>query len=235
VGEQSAELSNILARLGRVERENRRLKRMAVGVLVLAGAVILMGQARPSNRTIEAERFVLKDASGRIRARLEMELSDRPTLALLDAKGFPLVSLEAGESPSLNLCKGSCDQQVWLGTFPNGLFGLALYGKDKGAPLHGLQAGLGVVNGVPGLNLYGKDATEGASLDLEAGPRLFLSDQNGDVSLEKASLEVSDKQGFRAKIGSTELETPRTGETHKTSAASVVLFGKDGKALWTAP
>lgn len=92
-----------------------------------------------------------------------------------------------------------------------------------------------MVKGVPGLNLFSDDSTQQASLDLEAGPRLLLSDQTGIVSLEKASLEVSDKQGFRTKIGSTELETPRTGETHKTSAASVVLFGKDGKTLWSAP
>lgn len=232
---QNAELSNILARLGKVEKENRRLKRIAVGVLVVAGAFLLMGQAR-SSRTIEAEKFILRDGSGTVRARLEMEPMDRPTLVLLDTKGFPLLTLAAGETPFLNLCKGHCeDQQVWLGTYPNGLFGVALYGKDTGAPLHGLQAGLGVVKGVPGLNLYGKDATEGASLDLEAGPRLFLSDSNGQVDLEKASVDVSDFHGFRAVIGHTDLETPRTGESHKTSAASIVLFGKDGKALWTAP
>jgi len=66
VDEQSTELSNILARLGRVERENRRMKRTGLGVLVLVGAVLLMGQAH-SKRTVEAENFVLKDESGRIR------------------------------------------------------------------------------------------------------------------------------------------------------------------------
>jgi len=34
---------------------------------------------------------------------------------------------------------------------------------------------------------------------------------------------------------STGLLTPHTGETHKTSAASVVLFGKAGKVIWSAP
>ena len=36
-------------------------------------------------------------------------------------------------------------------------------------------------------------------------------------------------------IGSIDLETPRTGETHKTSAASVVLFDKDKQVVWQAP
>jgi len=38
-----------------------------------------------------------------------------------------------------------------------------------------------------------------------------------------------------AKIGSTGLMTPLTGESHKTSAASLVMSGKDGKVIWRAP
>jgi hypothetical protein len=242
VGEQSDELSNILARLGRVEREHSRLKRIGLGVLVLAGAVLLMGQAR-SSRTIEAEKFILNDAGGMPRARLEMEPTDRPTLVLLDPKGFPLVSLGAGEDPALNLCKGNCEKQVQI-ALTQDLVGVVLYAGGEGynpargeqGKLSGLRAAFGVVKGVPGLNLYGEDPTRAqASLDLEGGPRLFLSDLNGQVDLEKAAIDVSDFHGFRAVIGSTPLETPRTGEAHKTSAASIVLFGKDGKVLWSAP
>ncbi len=54
-------------------------------------------------------------------------------------------------------------------------------------------------------------------------------------SWKERTAKIPQQANELAKIGSTELETPRTGETHKTSAASVVLFGKDGKALWTAP
>ncbi len=42
------------------------------------------------------------------------------------------------------------------------------------------------------------------------------------------------KEGFQTVLGGTDLETPRTGETHKTSAASVVLFDKDKIVLWQA-
>jgi hypothetical protein len=55
------------------------------------------------------------------------------------------------------------------------------------------------------------------------------------VNEEGSSLSIADPNGFRSVIGSVDLETPRTGERHKTSAASVVLFGKDGKLLWSAP
>jgi hypothetical protein len=251
VDDDDARLASIMARLTRVERENRRLRQIALSLFLVVGIVLLMGQTRP-NRTIEAEQFILKDSNGRMRARLGMQTPDMPTLVFTDPKGLQLVSLGAGENPSLNLCKGSCEnQQVWVGTYPNGLFGVALYGKEDGTPLHGLQAALGVVKGVPGLNLYGKEQGENASLDLEMGPRLelnaaegtlsfikgsmFLSDPNGNESLGQGSVSVGDKQGFRTTIGTTELESPRTGGTGKTSGASIILADKAGKVLWSAP
>ena len=44
-------------------------------------------------------------------------------------------------------------------------------------------------------------------------------------------MSLTDREGFQTIVGSNRLETTRTGETHKTSAASVVLFDKDKKVL----
>ena len=52
---------------------------------------------------------------------------------------------------------------------------------------------------------------------------------------DATNLELHDRQGFIAIIGNAALATPRTGETRKTSAASVILFDKDEKVLWKAP
>jgi hypothetical protein len=225
---ESEELKQMARRIEAVERENRRLRRITLSFVVLTAAVLLMGQARP-NRTIEAEKLILKDSSGAVRARLGMDSMDRPSLALLDAKGFPTASLSGGDGPFLTICAApryssaavvGCDQQVQIGGFSKEQFGIALYGKDEGSPQHGILAGLGIREGVPALDLWNNDLTEHASLNLDApGP----------------SLDLSDKQGFRATVGGTQLETPRTGETHKTSAASVVLLGKGGSVLWSAP
>lgn len=46
---------------------------------------------------------------------------------------------------------------------------------------------------------------------------------------------VSDDQGFHATLGNTDLVTLRSGETHKTSAASLVLFDKNKNVVWKAP
>jgi hypothetical protein len=52
---------------------------------------------------------------------------------------------------------------------------------------------------------------------------------------EGPSVRLIDKEGFQAALGTSPLVTMKTGETHQTSAASVVLFGKDKKVLWSAP
>jgi len=55
------------------------------------------------------------------------------------------------------------------------------------------------------------------------------------ATLEAGHLKVSDREGFAATLGTEDLVTPHTGETHKTSAASLVLFDKDKNVLWRAP
>lgn len=104
-----------------------------------------------------------------------------------------------------------------------------LYGSDSGA----------------GLSLFG-GAGKIATLDVtsKAGPRLFLSGraEPGRIALailtvpaDGPSLELDDPNGFATQIGIAKLMTTSTGESHQTSAASIVLLGKDQKVLWSAP
>jgi len=53
----------------RLERENLRLKRIGITLLVVIAAILVMGQS-PSTRTVEAESFILKGSDGNVRARL---------------------------------------------------------------------------------------------------------------------------------------------------------------------
>src|ERR1700688_3589416 len=91
----------ILSRIERLETKNRRLKRGALACLVAGASCGLMGQtqrkpARPPAstpaptftmpRNIEAESFVLKDGSGRVRAELSMG-GTGPSLKLHDQSG----------------------------------------------------------------------------------------------------------------------------------------------------
>ena len=179
----------VVERLEKLEKQNRRLKQAGAVALILAAAVLLMGQASP-NRTVEANRFVLTDRSGNEQGVLMLKPSG-PSFMLLDPNSLATAELSIrGHNPDLILLDAN--------------------GKVRFT----LNAGL-----------------DGAELALSPGDARI---QAGTL-LSETSLQVSDKEGFQATFGTTDLVTPRTGETHKTSAASVVLFDKDGTVLWKAP
>jgi hypothetical protein len=76
-------------RLDRLERENRRLKRIGAGVLVGLASVVLMGQALPSKvaKVVEAEKFVLRNRTGAELAVLDQGLDDGGRLTIMDERG----------------------------------------------------------------------------------------------------------------------------------------------------
>jgi hypothetical protein len=132
--------------------------------------------------------------------------------------------------PSLSLLDASRQGGLSLGTD-----GLSLH--DPG----GNQVGLGIRSGVPSLHLSGSGLTPSAVLTIpESGPALWLESKESvgawlRASQDGPSLEIGDAQGYKATIGSAGLVTPRTGETHVTSAASVTLFDKEKNVIWKAP
>ncbi len=74
------------ARLARLEREQRRLKSAVAVGLVVAAALLLMGQAPP--RTVTARRFVVRGAGGvELGAFGETAYPGEPELELHDAAG----------------------------------------------------------------------------------------------------------------------------------------------------
>ena len=116
-------------RLARLERGNRRMKRIGALVLLVAAAALLSGQAKGKDlQDLEVGSLTLKDKAGKTRARLRA-LEDGPvvlglfdkdetlratlgaledgtvTLALCDKDGKPraMLSVDADESPALTL------------------------------------------------------------------------------------------------------------------------------------
>ena len=82
----------VLTRLEAVERQNRRMKIVGAVVLVLVGAGLLMAQAKPGKRVVEAqkveaEEFVLKDRGGKVRGLWGVLSHGTTTLMLVDKTG----------------------------------------------------------------------------------------------------------------------------------------------------
>jgi len=97
---------SLVARVNRLERENRRMK--LVGILVLLGvaAVMVMGQAGSGKqRIVTAEKFVLQDEGGKERGLLFANPDGIAGLMLSDSKGNPrfMAAVKPDGDTSLNI------------------------------------------------------------------------------------------------------------------------------------
>ena len=184
-------LEDLQGRLLKLEKQNRRFKQLGVAVLTVPAILLLMGQAA-SKKTIEANEFILRDDSGNVRARLEVD-KGVAQLLLFDPDGSEKMGIDSGTVGGKDLITLS-GASVML--HHNAEFGLL----------------------VPDTLLMGSAA-----------------EQTSRMELGRGGLRVTDVQGFSASFGVTDLVTPRTGETHKTSAASLVLFDNEKKVIWKAP
>jgi hypothetical protein len=202
------DLQSLAARIEKLERQNRLLRGAGLALLLLPVALVAMGQARPT-RTVEAEEFVLRDSSGTKRAALQLTRTEPFEIP----EAVPPLKVPAGVSANLTLYGEKGEIRAVLGAAPLAS-ALAFYGYD-GNP----HVTIG--------NLGGETPT----LNMRSG------DNKAEVTVDRngPQFDLMDNDGFSLKLGSTALVTGRTGEQHKTSAASLTMFGKDGKVLWSAP
>lgn len=151
-------LSIVAQQLNRLEREHRHLKRVGALVVIGLATVTLMGQATPGKvaKVIEAEKFVLREATGKERATLELRPYGSVALALADGNGGRQAIMEVSADG---------EPKLWL------------MGEDGKS-----AANLEVIAGLPQLTLRGKDGQVRAALGLLLGvgqPLLQLNDENG--------------------------------------------------------
>jgi hypothetical protein len=213
--------TEITARLKRLERDNRRLKMLGAAALVLAAVLGAIAATRPVPDKITAHELDVVDEAGRVR----VKVSTTPYSASVD------VLDEQG------------DKAATMNVFPG--FSSISAGKDGGdvAALTGsTQSGATVgVGYTPELSaaIAGKsgkaliDALKAYRSRLASGPSAGMA----VLPSGAANLTVQDAQGFRMDLGSTDTVTPATGETQKTSAASIIMFGNDMNhhVIWKAP
>ncbi len=206
---EATDLHAITQRLERLERQNRWLKRLGIIGLRAVGAVIAMAQA-PAKRTVVADEFDLKDSDGNVRAILGF-LGTKPMLTLLSANGQETTNLS---TDYMDMSVGS-QAQVLLTTV-----------------------------GGPSLRMI--DASkESADISVTPdGPMLVLNNTNHNSAVGLSpwwpigpgpALHMSDSEGYQAIVGTAETQSSKSGETQKTSAAAITLFGKGGRVIWTAP
>jgi hypothetical protein len=177
MSDQPQDVQAMVQRIDALERQNRWLIRAGLIGSLVAVAIVTMGQTRTS-RTVEAERFVLRDTVGRMRGRLVME-EEGPALRLYDSDGAPELTI----------------------------------GVDS-------KSGYGPYLLMSNVN---------TKLDSKAKVELHLTTAGAP------SLTLRDEAWHYAVLGTSDLVVTRTGEQRTTSAASLKLYDKDGKIIWSAP
>jgi hypothetical protein len=103
------------------------------------------------------------------------------------------------------------------------------------------RAELSMVNGYPTLRFFDAEGKTRIALDASSespnfGPRIWMASEDESSRLTLGLVGkypfvlVKDGQGFSAQLGTTpDIIDVRTG------AASLIMWGKDGKPLWLAP
>jgi len=175
-----------------------------------------------SGFAIDGGGLTVADERGKDKVFLSSNRTLGGTLSLLDEKGTTTVLYPDWAEFSTVAVKGAVRT-------PN----LAIFAKDDD---HVPRAMFSVSeDGDAQLSLESK----GKQI-LMLGPRSleFLDSKVNPTALAAhapSGLYIVDDQGFAVSVGAADLVTPRTGEMHKTSAASIVLFDKNKNVLWRAP
>jgi hypothetical protein len=213
--------TELARRLEKLERDNRRLKRSLLGVLVLLAALAGIYATRPVPEKITTHEFDMVDASGKVRVRIAMTCSlirDKdcgplstgiiPTIHLYDPNGNLLTGISAGV--------------------------LGIYGKQAGTVVSGDAVQISRGGATGGIASLGVGlANQGGSLVLEGNEADTFVAASGSTPM----LEIHDSKGFSMALGSTNIVSPATGKTQQTSADSITMFGndKEHRVIWKAP
>lgn len=211
-------------RLEILERDNRRLKRLAAAGMALAAALgVIYAVACSSDRNspvvkpgaekVAAREFDVVDSAGKLRIQMAVSCLPPtncwPSIKMFDQDGKEATSMRAGAVTVSN------NEQVASLLGDHLQFSLA--GKGS-APRVTAELGSGTGGGGL-LSLTGRDGG------------YVLANPNSP------SIELKDAQGYVMDLGAVDLTAVLSGQNSQTTADSVVMFGNDQKhhLIWRAP
>lgn len=187
------EVKNLMRRMEAVERENRRWQWMVTVTLAVVAAMVVLAQATPTKfgKVIEAERFVLRDTNGSIRAELGF-VDDVSVLLLNDKDGKPGVALSV---------------------FPDGPRRVSLLDRN-GNTRSVLTAR---ADGDSGLRLFDENRMHRASLDVMADGRPIL--RLADKQINPAQLTILSRRAPVSQFPHTSARLSLEGEWLRTAGS----------------
>jgi hypothetical protein len=205
----------ILSRIERLEKENRAWKSAVVLCLIAFASIGLMGQTTTTQhkKTPAAPKPAPAPAAPVLPKNIEAE-----SFTLKDASGKSRAELSmSGTGPAFKLL----DQNG------SALVTLSLNDSAPGGPF---------------VLLSDPQHHSGLTMSVleNAGSQLLLTGDRPDimahigVAPDGTTLEISDRDGFSTSMGDG-MQTAKNGQLKKTTAASITLYNKDRKVLWSTP
>ena len=211
--ENNRENQQLEMRIERLEKQNRRFKMGALTFLVASISVSLLGQ------TTQTKKKSTKPASSAAPAApATPEQIEAHSFILKDSNGKVRAELSmTGTGPGLKLRDEAGTALVTLSLNDDAPQGPLLLMSD---PQHKAGVSISVLSG--------------------NGSQLSLVGERPDIQARMAvapagtSFEMSDADGFTTSIGNG-LQTSKGKQPKQTTAASISLYGKDRKLLWSTP
>jgi hypothetical protein len=194
-------------RIEKLERQNRLFRRAALTCLIALVSVGLLGQTKHPRKAAPAPA-----------APVVPEKIEAGSFIMKDSNGKIRAELSmAGTGPTFKLRDENGTPLITLSLNDGSPQGPMMLFSD---PQHHAGVSLSVLEG-----MGSQISLVGARPDIQA---------RMEVAPEGTSLEMSDADGFTTSIGNG-MQASKGKQPKKTTAASVTLYGKDRKVLWSAP
>ncbi len=126
-------LSRLELEQDKLQRSNKRLRLMTGGLMLLCGALITMAQTNSTvPESLEAQQFVLRDSSGKVRGAMGVISDGAVGLNFEDSKGRTrlTIDLAANGTPGLDFFDQDGKLRATMALGPAGEPGLGMYGPN---------------------------------------------------------------------------------------------------------
>jgi hypothetical protein len=199
------DVKSLYERVERLEKQNRWMKRMGVVAILPAVALLISGQAKVDTKKTVEATEFVLKDTN---GGVRAKLGMGAVLLMKNGPGLVLYDEHGQERASV----GTSDEETRIDVSSGGTLTSSTFSSMWAGMPGKTGSGVGSTgpSGVVRMNLDGGVA---------GGPQIGLQD----------------KEGYEINIGKTDLVFTKSGKKQQTSAASVVMFDKDKKVLWSAP
>jgi hypothetical protein len=221
----------LLARIVKLERQNKRMRVVTSGLCLCLGALLTMGLVLPQKTENSRERLEAR----------EILLSDGVTSAKLTPNSLIFSGKSGYEAEKATITASSISLG---GRFVTEIRPEGMICSRDGVPRYDLSvreigASIAFKNGSGLMGTMLDETTMVLMNDdgmLSMRPeQIFLQKGEADALLAASSLRVRDTDKHKAILGQVDRIISKTSKAHARSAASLTLLGKNDAVIWQTP